>query len=198
MNKLILLLVLALVIPALAWDGICPNCKKEGKRSTVTEGAAMGTLLGWTTTYDEKGERHSDNPNSFTTGYTCSSGHKFSIIRHAKGEETILNTNAVSHVGAECTNVLEKAKESMDLIQGGVTNLTVNNLTVYDVVVTNMASNITNPLAEPYFSISSDGVVHVERDIILRGKSLAYEISGIWTCLILLAIAIIGITYFKK
>ncbi len=59
---------------------ICPKCKEENKKSFVTsDGVGGTTLLGWSDYFDEEGLYHSHNPNSNTSFYTCSNGHKFAV-----------------------------------------------------------------------------------------------------------------------
>ena len=60
------------------WDGICPECKKLGQKSTVYQGVAYSTLLASTAHYDESGKYHYNDPNTTTICYECSKGHGFS------------------------------------------------------------------------------------------------------------------------
>lgn len=55
----------------------CPECKKEGERSTVRWRAGRGTDAGWEPYYDEAGVYHSHNPNSVKYPMSCSCGHKW-------------------------------------------------------------------------------------------------------------------------
>lgn len=55
----------------------CPECVKEGKRSTVSQGMSMTTCMGWAPFYDEDGNYHSHDPNRHETAYSCSNGHYF-------------------------------------------------------------------------------------------------------------------------
>lgn len=57
----------------------CPECIAEGERSRLTSGGGMTTLLGYRPYYDEDGVYHDHDPNTTTTGYSCSRGHKFTI-----------------------------------------------------------------------------------------------------------------------
>lgn len=56
---------------------ICKECQKEGKESRVYPGYASQTLLGWGSYYDEKGIRHSHDPNPIAQTYSCSNGHNW-------------------------------------------------------------------------------------------------------------------------
>lgn len=62
---------------------ICPVCKSEGLKSTVSPGATFGTCMGYSHGhYDEAGQwvAHRD-PNLYTTDYSCSRGHHFDVVR---------------------------------------------------------------------------------------------------------------------
>lgn len=61
------------------FDGLCPQCKKEGLKSTVTVGGCMSTLMATHAWYDENGKYHFDNPNTTTCTAWCSNGHSFGI-----------------------------------------------------------------------------------------------------------------------
>lgn len=54
---------------------ICPNCKKEGKRSKVTSFGGSVTLMGWQPFWDEDGKAHYHDPNIHSSQYNCSNGH---------------------------------------------------------------------------------------------------------------------------
>lgn len=61
------------------FDGKCPICKLEGKKSIVEPGMCSMTLMfcgnGY---YDEDGNFHAPNDcNKTTCSYSCSNGHKF-------------------------------------------------------------------------------------------------------------------------
>lgn len=68
------------------FDGRCPVCLAQGKKSTVTVGSSTGTLMASPTYYDENGVYHNDDPNTYTTEYSCSSGHHFSVGRSGNSE----------------------------------------------------------------------------------------------------------------
>lgn len=55
----------------------CPICVKESNKSTVFIGLSMTTLMCTQEYYDEDGKYHFHNPNTITTEYSCSNGHKF-------------------------------------------------------------------------------------------------------------------------
>ncbi len=56
----------------------CPECQKEGLKSSVYEGAGMTTCMGWVPYYDEDGNYHSHNPNKHMMDFSCSKGHEWS------------------------------------------------------------------------------------------------------------------------
>ena len=57
---------------------ICPECKKEGKKSRVYPGASTTTLMYCAPYYDEDGEYHHHDSNWHDTDYRCSEGHRWS------------------------------------------------------------------------------------------------------------------------
>lgn len=63
---------------------ICPFCKAEGEKSTLSVGGTSSTLLAYSTgAYDEDGRwMPARDPNWHTTGYTCSRGHRYTVKRH--------------------------------------------------------------------------------------------------------------------
>jgi hypothetical protein len=74
-----LLLAALIVMMAGAFDGICPVCKKEGQKSTVTVGTCTSTLMfcgsGY---YDEQGDFVPPSDCNHTScSYRCSRGHEF-------------------------------------------------------------------------------------------------------------------------
>ena len=64
----------------------CPICEKEDRKSNVYIGTTMSTLMYAESYYDENGDFHSNDPNTHTTSYSCSNGHKWSVIRNQSGE----------------------------------------------------------------------------------------------------------------
>lgn len=56
---------------------ICPQCKEEGRTSTVQDLGTTSTLMGYIAFYDEQGKRHDHNDNSITSYCKCSNGHEF-------------------------------------------------------------------------------------------------------------------------
>ena len=61
----------------------CSDCVEEGKRSKIYIGGSSSTLLGWLSHYDEDGNRHDHDPNSYSTDYRCSNGHTWTkTTRH--------------------------------------------------------------------------------------------------------------------
>ena len=56
----------------------CPTCVAEGKTSVVSEIGEEATCMGCLPPfYDEAGRRHAHDPNTTTTHFTCSNGHRF-------------------------------------------------------------------------------------------------------------------------
>ena len=76
MNKLMIILLL-LAMPVMAFDGICPYCKKEGKKSCVYQMGCSSTLMATYSYYDENGNYHFEDNNITTCDYKCSNGHSF-------------------------------------------------------------------------------------------------------------------------
>lgn len=64
---------------------ICTQCKEKGLSSKISIGNSQTTCLGSLPSYDENGVYHSNDPNTTTTNYECSNGHKWSeIYKHSK------------------------------------------------------------------------------------------------------------------
>lgn len=59
----------------------CPVCQEKGMSSVVYVGGTLGTLMYSQPYYDEEGIYHYDDPNTYTTSYSCSKGHEWSISR---------------------------------------------------------------------------------------------------------------------
>lgn len=55
----------------------CPFCEEEGKKSRLTIGMGGSTLLGFSNHYDEDGLWHNHDPNTHSTNFACSNGHRF-------------------------------------------------------------------------------------------------------------------------
>jgi hypothetical protein len=74
------------------FENKCIVCKKQGRTSTLTLGATMGTCMAsGPCYYDEQGVYHRPpDPNTYTTEVECSNGHTLVIKRVGKGE-TISN-----------------------------------------------------------------------------------------------------------
>lgn len=66
---------------------ICEKCKAEDKRSKVFIGSTMKTLMaGPQPYYDEDGNYvRPPDPNTVTTSYRCSNGHRW-VIERKEGE----------------------------------------------------------------------------------------------------------------
>ncbi len=67
----------------------CPKCLEENTTSRIyMEMGGTVTCMGWMPYYDEEGRHHNHDPNSSTTGGTCSNGHQIVVTslpkcRHA-------------------------------------------------------------------------------------------------------------------
>ena len=59
----------------------CPECEASDKRSTVVVGPTVTTLMAGYEYYDEDGKYHSHDPNTHTTQYCCSNGHRWAEDR---------------------------------------------------------------------------------------------------------------------
>ena len=57
----------------------CPECVAADQRSHVYVGYSSTTLLDFAPYYDEDGNWHYHDPNTCTTSYSCSNGHKWSV-----------------------------------------------------------------------------------------------------------------------
>lgn len=54
---------------------ICPECAKNGLKSTIFEDCCATTMLYAPPFYDEQGHYHHHNPNAHHQKYVCSNGH---------------------------------------------------------------------------------------------------------------------------
>ncbi len=54
---------------------ICPECSKEGQKSTVYPGGSLRTCMNFNPFYDQDGKYHLHDANTTTTNYRCSNGH---------------------------------------------------------------------------------------------------------------------------
>lgn len=62
----------------------CPECETSGLRSRVTIHGGSSTCIGWSPFCDEDGVFHSHDPNTHTSGFSCSNGHYWSVSSKAK------------------------------------------------------------------------------------------------------------------
>jgi hypothetical protein len=63
----------------------CEKCVEAGEKSRVNSHGGSRTLLGGGGPhYDEEGEYHSHDPNTVTSSYSCTNGHRWST----KGKST--------------------------------------------------------------------------------------------------------------
>ena len=58
----------------------CPQCQKEGEKSTVAVGCSHTTLMCTHSFYDEDGKLHHHDPNTTNTNYSCSRGHEWTEV----------------------------------------------------------------------------------------------------------------------
>jgi hypothetical protein len=63
----------------------CPVCESKGERSQVDHLGTFSTLMDGRAYYDEDGVYHYDDPNTYTTQFRCSRGHRFSEERSPRG-----------------------------------------------------------------------------------------------------------------
>lgn len=60
----------------------CPACGAENIRSKVVVLGVMKTMLGgYNAYYDEDGNYHYEDPNTYTTSYVCTNDHRFLVAR---------------------------------------------------------------------------------------------------------------------
>ena len=59
---------------------ICSECKSLGLKSNVYVGYSVSTCIAGSAYYDENGNYHWHDPNTISTEYICSNGHKWSEI----------------------------------------------------------------------------------------------------------------------
>lgn len=74
---------------------VCPVCKKAGLKSKVFEGDMGTTLLAGSSFYDEEGNHHRHNPNTYTTCYSCSNGHNWTVKSKQRCAFCDYNKNAM-------------------------------------------------------------------------------------------------------
>jgi hypothetical protein len=55
----------------------CEECVEAGEKSRVTGGGGSRTLMGHSPYYDEDGIYHNHDPNTMTSSYSCSNGHRW-------------------------------------------------------------------------------------------------------------------------
>lgn len=58
---------------------ICPHCREQGKKSQVTKGLTISSLVDHPTGYDQDGNLQQGGRNTKVTNYRCSEGHKFTV-----------------------------------------------------------------------------------------------------------------------
>jgi len=57
----------------------CAECNRNGDKSLVYPGMSVSTCMGWLPYFDESGDYHNHNPNSVSSEYSCSKGHKWAV-----------------------------------------------------------------------------------------------------------------------
>ena len=72
---------------------ICPQCETAGERSRVYPGTIDVTVMEVTEYWDEGGVFVTDDPNTVTRTYSCSTGHNWRAAT-VRGETTIENIEA--------------------------------------------------------------------------------------------------------
>lgn len=58
---------------------ICKTCKSEDRKSTISVGQTMATMMGTAEYFDEQGVRHYHDMNHSWTNYRCSNGHEWTL-----------------------------------------------------------------------------------------------------------------------
>jgi len=58
---------------------ICPVCKKKGLSCIVSVHGGSQTLIYSEPYYDEEENWHYHDPNTTTSNYSCSNGHRWSV-----------------------------------------------------------------------------------------------------------------------
>jgi len=74
----------------------CPVCELENKKSILRIGPTMGTLVCFQSYYDEDGNYHNIDPNTYTTEYTCSNNHSFRVSKCGDIEKITIHEDHVS------------------------------------------------------------------------------------------------------
>ena len=68
----------------------CPQCQELGLKSCVYVGTQTATLLAAIPYYDEDGNFHYQDPNTYTTSYSCSNGHTWAESKKYSGQKIII------------------------------------------------------------------------------------------------------------
>lgn len=100
----------------------CPVCQEKGLTSRVYPGMTLGTLMNTHSYYDENGVYHHEDPNSYTTEYSCSQGHAWRIVRWQDGEEIkVTNREARKPFTCEASRVLTISEPLTGKVEGDFT-----------------------------------------------------------------------------
>jgi hypothetical protein len=81
----------------------CPKCVSAGLRSTVAVGISTSTCIASSAYYDEDGRYHLDDPNTTTTGYSCSQGHNWHVSERQGIPPQVVYENFTIHRVSEDT-----------------------------------------------------------------------------------------------
>lgn len=106
---------------------LCPVCQEKEMKSIVYVGMTLGTLLHCQPYYDEEGNYHYEDPNTYTTSYSCSKGHEWSIsrggnkewssiIKDTEDEECDVDefTEDIGEISGSCIGVYSVASNSIE------------------------------------------------------------------------------------
>lgn len=167
--KTVLLLSLFIVVQAFAesievdsWDGICPLCKKHGKKSTITmDGYSTSTLLASQGRYDEKGNYHHEDPNTTSTGGMCSNGHNIGIST-CRGKTTVRAWKEKSKEDLDKNLITYTNSLTMPTPKEGASVLTIHSATNQNLIT------VSNDEGTNVATIDQKGVLRC-KDVIIDG-----------------------------
>jgi hypothetical protein len=77
----------------------CPECITQDQRSNVYPDGTMSTLMCVNRFHDEDGHLHRHDPNTHTTGYRCSNGHRWHdrIVKPCPIDDCTFNERSAVH-----------------------------------------------------------------------------------------------------
>lgn len=67
----------------------CPICVKKGLKSKVYAGPTFVTAMAGIAYYDEEGNYVYEDPNTRTTGFSCSNEHRFKVVEYQGQKEFV-------------------------------------------------------------------------------------------------------------